>query len=557
MTGRRVPDLERRLGVRGHEVLGLLREAAATAPIGPEQVEAIAARTAMPAAHVRGAASFYADFSPAGRSTGGLRVCTGTACFAAGGGERSHERLSALQASGELPRAEEVRCVGCCYAGPAALDGERICAGDDLLEQLRGAAERRDPPMISHNAAPEPIVLAGIAGGDGDDPWRIVEAVRAEGRAGRERVLAEVAESGLRGRGGGGFPVARKWRAAAEGPAPRYVIANGDEGDPGSYVDRLLMESDPQRLLAGVALAAIATGAERAYIYVRSEYPAARDRLRAAIAEARERGRLGGDLRAGGGLEIEVFKGAGSYVAGEETALIHSIEGLRGDVLPRPPFPAESGLLGTATTVNNVETLCSVPWIVERGGSAYARLGRAGESGTKVVCLNERFRRPGAYEVELGVSLRWIYDELGGGLQEGLTPGPVQIGGPLGGFLHPDRLDVPLGFSSLRELGVDLGHGSVVAFDDTVPAAELLRHVWRFAAAESCGACAPCRLGTRRGLQTALRDPDGGRRSERLGPLLETMAAGSMCAFGRSVPGVIESLLAATGPRAAAGAAAR
>ena len=287
---------------------------------------------------------------------------------------------------------------------------------------------------------------------------------------------------------------------------PRYVVGNGDEGDPGSFCDRVLMEQDPHRVLAGLAYAAHAVGAERGYVYVRSEYPAALERLNAAAAEATAAGHLGRNLHGTATcFEVEVVEGAGSYVAGEETALIHALEGRRGAVRPRPPYPTSSGLFRAPTAVNNVETLAAVPWIVARGGEAFASFGRAPETGTKLACLNEAFAAPGVYEVELGMPIRKIIDELGGGLRDDRRLRSVQVGGPLGGFLAPDELDVPL-LGALAAYGVALGHASLIAIDDRVSAAALLRHVWRFAAMESCGTCAmPHRLGPRRGTRGAGR----------------------------------------------------
>jgi len=321
------------------------------------------------------------------------------------------------------------------------------------------------------------------------------------------------------------------------------VICNGDEGDPGSFVDRLLMERDPQRLLAGMALAAYAAGAERGYVYVRSEYPRARERLREAVQQAREAGHLGAKLsRDGTSFDVEVFEGAGSYVAGEETSLIHSIEGLRGEVAVRPPYPTDRGLMHRPTVVNNVETLCAVPWILSHGGGAYHRHGVSGSRGTKVVCLNERFANPGAYEVELGTPLRAIVEDLGGGISGERELRSLQVGGPLGGFLSPQQLDTPLGFDALRDVGAELGQGSLIAVDERVSGIDLLRHVWRFAASESCGTCAPCRVGTRRGLEIAGGMGDGGLGMPAHEELLETMRLGSLCAFGRSVPVAVRSV---------------
>ncbi len=261
-----------------------------------------------------------------------------------------------------------------------------------------------------------------------------------------------------------------------------------------------------------------------------------------AVAEARAAGHLGNDIHGTGmAFDIEVFEGAGSYVAGEETSLIHSVEGLRGEVAARPPYPTESGYLHRPTVVNNVETLSAVPWIVDRGGAAYARLGVGDSRGTKVVCLNERFRNPGAYEVEFGTPLRRIFDDLGGGMREEDAVRSIQVGGPLGGFIGPDDLDTPLTFEALREVGADLGHGSLIALDERVDADALRRHFWQFAANESCGTCAPCRLGTRRGLELAkgVGDPEA---AAGMGEMLAAMERGSLCAFGRGVPPVVRSI---------------
>jgi NADH:ubiquinone oxidoreductase subunit F (NADH-binding) len=379
------------------------------------------------------------------------------------------------------------------------------------------------------------LVLGGVRGALA--PWQVWPLVLREG--GAERVYREVAASGLRGRGGAGFPAAQKWAAVAQsradGDGARYVVANGDEGDPGSYADRLLMERDPSRVLEGLALAGLACGATTGYVYVRSEYPRARAQLLAAVAEARAAGHLGRDVHGSGiDFDVEVVSGAGSYVAGEETSLLHSLAGLRATVRPRPPFPTEAGLLHRPTAVNNVETLAAVPAIVAGGGAAYARLGRSPHTGTMLICLNERFARPGVYEVELGTPLQSIVEGMGGGgLDRPLRA--LQVGGPLGGFLGPWQLHLPLLEPELAAAGVALGHGSLVAIDDRVPLRALLDHLWQFAARESCGVCTPCREGSRRGAD----DPD--RASADAG-LLELMSVASLCGFGRGIPRAVRSL---------------
>jgi NADH-quinone oxidoreductase subunit F len=320
------------------------------------------------------------------------------------------------------------------------------------------------------------------------------------------------------------------------------VVANGDEGDPGSYADRLLMEQDPHRVLEGLALACFAVRAATGIVFVRSEYPHAAARLRDALGEAYTAGHLGPDAAGSGfGLDIHVAEGAGSYVSGEETALLNGLEGLRGVVRPRPPFPTEHGLHGRPTVVNNVETLSAVPWIVQNGGPAYAALGTPDEAGTVLACLSERFLRPGAYEVEIGTPVRRIVEDLGGGLRGGATLRAVQIGGPLGGFLGPGDLDVPLSEAALAGHGAALGHAGIIAFDDSLSGGQVLRNLWDFAEAESCGQCSPCRVGTWRGRALSERPDDPGIGLER-GEVLRTMAAGSLCTFGRRVPAAVRSL---------------
>jgi NADH:ubiquinone oxidoreductase subunit F (NADH-binding) len=413
---------------------------------------------------------------------------------------------------------QAVQCLGYCYAGPAALDGDVPHTGPDLAAQLSGAAQR-SAPAIPARVAGRPMLL------DSRAEWSVWQEVQRDG--GSDRVLREVAISGLRGRGGAGFPTARKWEAVAAAEGPRFVVANGDEGDPGSFSDRLLMEQYPAKVLEGLALAGLACGATQGFVYVRSEYPAAF----VTMAEAVERARALGHLRPGL-FDVRVVRGAGSYVAGEETSLLRSLAGLRATVRAKPPYPSTHGYLGRPTAVNNVETLASVPAIVAGGGAAYAALGRAPETGTLLVCLNERFARPGAFEVEFGTPLRHIVEDLGGGLRDGGRLRALEVGGPLGGFLPADRLDLPLLDTELTAAGAALGHGGIVAIDDRVSGKALLHHLWQFAAAESCGTCTPCREGTRLGAS----NPDNAE------PYLDLMAQASLCAFGRSVPHAVRSL---------------
>ncbi|MEU0137166.1 NADH-ubiquinone oxidoreductase-F iron-sulfur binding region domain-containing protein [Streptomyces sp. NPDC006296] len=538
--------LAARRGRRGGLLPAALGRARAGTPADPGQwAPRVGRALGLPAAAGLGPVTYFADLATP-HAERHVRVCTATACFAAEGGRHlgAVERELGVPADTAGPDGgtslQTVHCLGYCYAGPAALDGTRPRTGTDLADQLAGRTPPRAPGIPAADATGDPVLLSGIvAGRPAWDGWR-----RTLDRLSPEDVRQEVAASGLRGRGGAGFPVAAKWAATGARPGT-VVVANGDEGDPGSYADRLLMEEDPDRVLAGLALACFACGARRGVVLVRSEYPAALVRMRRARDRAVADGHLADTLRTGDARPVvEIVEGAGSYVAGEETALIARLEGARGCARPRPPYPTDRGLWGAPTVVNNVETLASLPWIVRNGGERYARYGTAEETGTKLVCLSERFVRPGAYEVHLGTPVRHIVDALGGGLKGG-GPAVVQIGGPLGGFLTDADLDVPLTSTALAARGAALGHAGTVAFDARTDPVELMRHLWEFAARESCGACSPCRIGTRRGLALATAGTPPGPSYDSLARL---MGEASLCAFGRRVPAAVRSLARAYGP---------
>lgn len=557
-------ELQERLRRPGTRMLDRLRLAQdEVGRVDADDLAQAAGEFGWPVAAVTGSATYYADFAEGRRGRHHVRVCEGTSCFVSSQGQHIarlerglNVRLGECAADGSVS-LQGVRCLGYCYDSPAILDGELPATGKTLggLFGDPQAAQRRTRPgwveplkmqaaEIPYASAVErPVVLAGLVGGE--EPWAVWPSVVTAGS--RETIMNEIAASGLRGRGGAGFPVAKKWSMTAGEPEPRYVVGNGDEGDPGSYGDRLLMERDPHRILEGLALAGYAVGARHGLILVRSEYPTAAKRLRAAVAQAREAGHLGKGVHGSPvDFDVEIVVGAGSYVAGEETALLHALAGLRAAVRARPPYPTSHGFLGRPTAVNNVETLAAVPWIVRHGGAAYARLGHPDEPGTKLVCLSQRFRRPGVYEVAFGVPLRHLVEDLGGGLREPYQLRAVQVGGPLGGFLTPDQLDLPLLTRPLTEAGAALGHASLVAVDTTVPAAAILRHAWAFGAAESCGACTPCRVGTRRGVELVERLGEPEQAAEALAdhePLIEVLNVASLCAFGRGVACAVRSLL--------------
>ena len=374
-----------------------------------------------------------------------VRVCTGTACFAATADVHVDELIAGLglelgerSDDGSVSLAETV-CLGFCHASPAVRDGDVIDAGPGVIERVLAGATTAatEPAWVSTLAEP---VLTRVGNYSG--------LRRALAERSPEELLAEVKAANVRGRGGAGFPAGDKWEFTRGAPGEeKFIVANGDEGDPGSFIDKYLMEGNPSLLIEGMALAGYAVGAAHGFVLTRSEYPLSKPRLEDAVAGARAEGWLGEDIGGTGfGFDVTILEGAGSYVVGEETALLACIEGRRGVVSARPPFPAVRGLYGRPTVVNNVETLCNVPFIAREGARAYAALSPQGTQGSKLVCFNERFVRPGVYEVSFGVTMRELCEDLAGGLRDGHEIKALQIGGPLGGILpggqarHPLRL---------------------------------------------------------------------------------------------------------------------
>jgi len=388
------------------------------------------------------------------------------------------------------------------------------------------------------------------------DPLSIDDYRKHGGYAGLERALAgnpaevidAVRASGLRGRGGAAFPAGIKWQTVADTDAPqKYVACNADEGDSGTFADRLLIEGDPYTLIEGMTLAGYAVGASRGYVYLRSEYPLAEKVLARAIETTRNAGWLGAGI--GGSdfdFDIELHIGAGSYVCGEETAMLESLEGKRGIVRSKPPLPAIEGLFGAPTVVNNVITLASVPGIVADGGAAYAALGTGRSTGTLTVQLAGNIRRGGLVEIPFGASLRSLIEDWGQGTASGRPVRAVQVGGPLGAYLPATGLDLALDYEAFIAAGAMLGHGGVVVFDDTVNMADMARFAFEFCAIESCGKCTPCRIGSTRGAELIDRLRDGTERLadyDLLVELCDTMEHASLCAMGGMTPYPVQSVL--------------
>ncbi|MCA9607062.1 MAG: SLBB domain-containing protein, partial [Myxococcales bacterium] len=352
------------------------------------------------------------------------------------------------------------------------------------------------------------------------------------------------------GRGGAGFPAGIKLQTVKDAPSAtgqKYVVVNADEGDAGAFIDKELLEQAPHTVLEGTILAAYAVGASEGYVYLRGEYPRAIAVWKKALADAREAGILGGSvLGSGFAFDVKLVEGHGAYICGEETSLLRSLEGVPAQVSPKPPFPAIQGLNGAPTVVNNVETLAAYPWIVERGGDAYAALGAGKSRGTKLVSVSGHVAKPGLFEVELGTSLRSILFELAGGVPNGKRFKAVQIGGPLGGILGEAHLDLPMTFEDLAAAGGMLGHAGMVVYDEDVDLVRIGRGLMKFCAVESCGKCFPCRIGSVRATEIFDKVLEGrGTQAdiELLGEINETMRVGSLCALGGGIPIPVENLL--------------
>ena len=419
-----------------------------------------------------------------------------------------------------------------------ARNGRRAPLNDFRLDRQAG-------PVAAYLGKQKRIVLENC----GEiDPLRIDDYLARDGyralktclERSPEEIIATISSSGLRGRGGAGFSTGHKWSLARARPeTPKYVICNGDEGDPGAFMDRLVLESDPHRVLEGLAIAAHAAGASEGYLYIRAEYPLAVRRARAAIRQAEERGLLGG-------FRCEVREGAGAFVCGEETALIESLEGRRGTPKLRPPYPVERGFRGQPTVINNVETLACVPWIIRHGAEAFAAMGSATSKGTKVFALAGKINRGGLIEVPMGITIREIVEEIGGGIKNGREFKAVQLGRPSGGCIPARMADVAIDYDALAQTGAIMGSGGLVVLDDRDCMVDIARFFLRFTQAESCGKCTFCRIGTKRMLEILERLCTGDGRPddlEKLETLADFVSRGSLCGLGQTAPNPVATTL--------------
>jgi NADH-quinone oxidoreductase subunit F len=548
-------------------------------------------RLTVPPAEAYGVATFYALLTTRPRPPVVAHVCDDIACRLAGAEDLCARLESALGPEGAPAmgdRATWLRspCLGRCEAPPAALftvagaaterwseanvDAAGIvarlerglasarAAGDTDAERGQAAQVAAIRRSVPEAGSPHHRLLArvGVADPTSLDDYRAhggYQALPNALRIGPDQVIAEITTSKLVGRGGAAFPTGRKWAAvqAATG-APKYVVCNADESEPGTFKDRVLLEEDPFAIVEAMTIAGFAVGAAHGYVYLRGEYPLAETRLALAIHQTRSAGLLGTSILGTGlAFDIEIRRGAGAYVCGEETALFESIEGGRGEPRNKPPFPVDVGLFGRPTAINNVETLANVPLILGTqhgiGGERYASIGTAGSTGPKLFCLSGHIDRPGVYEVTFGETLRRLIERAGG------VPGDrpiraVLLGGAAGTFLGADQLDVPLTFEGTRAAGAGLGSGAVMVFDETADLADTLRRIARFFRDESCGQCVPCRVGTVRQeellarLATGARVRTPGEELALLRELGQVMRDASICGLGQTASAAIESL---------------
>ncbi|HLF41471.1 MAG TPA: NuoF family protein [Acidimicrobiia bacterium] len=490
-------------------------------------------------------------------------VCEAASCLAGRAGEIHTGLADGLAEAGIGDVAvKRVGCLGLCAAGPLVSVPEtgalhRAVSPDDL-SGLIALLATADPPT----AAPEPepffsrqvrVVTENLGR---VDPEAIDDYIDAGGYEALRRalaeqtpqhVLSEVVTSGLRGRGGAGYPTGLKWQTVAKGSGVKYVVCNADEGDPGAFMDRSVLESDPHRVIEGMALAAYAVGATRGFVYCRAEYPLALLRLRTAIRQAERAGWLGDDIAESGfSFKVEIRVAAGAFVCGEETALIASLQGGRGTPVPRPPYPAMSGLWRAPTLINNVETFASVPSILRRGGAWYAGIGTPSSKGTKVFALAGRIRNSGLIEVPMGITLREVVFDIGGGIVDDRPFKAVQTGGPSGGCIPADHLDMPIDYESLVAVGSIMGSGGMIVMDDTACMVDVARYFMDFCREESCGKCVPCRVGTTQAWMLLSSIVDGTATMAHLAQLerlCSMMGATSLCGLGQTAPNPVFSTL--------------
>lgn len=487
-----------------------------------EELQAISKRFMIDDSVVVGTSSFY-DFTREENKNKKIHVCSGTACMVANTQNNLHQNLEEHFSSDQIGHAA---CVGRCHSNSAFMFDDKTYNADtveaiDTIINTKEYQENRYTVLANTT----PILTSKID--NVVDFYKLAETKKSN----PQDCIQQLKTSNLRGRGGAGFPFWFKLDAVIkEESEQKYIVCNADEGDPGAYSDMYLMEHQPHKVLFGMYMAGLIVGANTGVLYIRGEYPDSIKIVNDAITELKEKDVIGNFM-------FKIIRGQGSYVCGEETALLNSIEGLRPEVRVRPPYPAQYGLYGKPTVLSNVETFANVHWILQNGGAAYAALGTQQSTGTKLVSLDSFFNTPGMYEIEMGTPLQTIFDDFGGGFKSEVKG--LQIGGPLGGIVPMHKIaELTLDFESLGNNGFLLGHASFVSIPVDFPMVKFLEHLLEFTADESCGKCYPCRIGSHRGMEMLQKAQNENYKIDRqlFDDLLETLEIGSLCALGGGVP---------------------
>lgn len=498
-----------------------------------EKVKAIAEEFLMGSSSVFGTASFY-DFTRESNQGKKVYVCNGSACFVANSQDQLKSKLNDVFDSKEIG---EMCCLGRCHENSAFHYNGTNYSGDSInhLPQIV-RSEYKDALDHYHIGHLGSQILTGKK----IDPEELQLRLKQILSRDPKELLEEIKLSGLRGRGGAGFPIAIKLEGCMKESGPvKFIVCNADEGDPGSYSDRYLLEHQPMLVLLGMWIAGYITGATKGVVYIRAEYPESVEVVQQLVERLRQDKIIGENIFGSGfSFEFKVIKAQGAYICGEETALLSSIEGLRPEVRVRPPFPVQEGLFRRPTVVNNVETLANLFYICTQGGDSYKSIGTVRSTGTKLMSLDSAFNRPGIYEVDMGTALKVVVEELGKGFKTKVKA--LHIGGPLGGLVPISKIEtLSVDFESFANQGFMLGHASIVSVPEDFPMIKYLEHLFEFTAHESCGKCFPCRLGSTRGkelMKKAQSEPEYKIDSELLNDLLETMKKASLCALGGGIP---------------------
>ncbi|MBK8521086.1 MAG: NADH-ubiquinone oxidoreductase-F iron-sulfur binding region domain-containing protein [Ferruginibacter sp.] len=531
-------ELSGRKGLKNNlfEALGIAAEK--TGAPAKERMEELAAEFIMGKANIVGTASFY-DFLKEENRGKKVFVCNGSACMTAGTQDALKEKLNRQFNANEIG---EMCCLGRCHENNAFNYNGKNYSGD-AADKIQEVKNQKSALVDSYqvDSYGTPVLTNAFTGIK--EYYKTLSFALAQSP---EALLAELKESGLRGRGGAGFPIAFKLDSCRNTAGKqKFIVCNADEGDPGAYSDRYLMEQQPHAVLLGMMIAGYIVGADTGVLYIRAEYPESQEIMQQAVNDLMNENLLGENiLGTGFNYNFKLIRAMGAYICGEETALLSSIEGQRPEVRVRPPYPTQQGLFNKPTVVNNVETLACIPYVIKNGGKQFAVIGKGKSTGTKLVSLDGFFNKPGIYEVDMGTPLDVVVNDLGGGFREKIKA--MHIGGPLGGLVPVEKIkELTVDFESFATNGFLLGHASVVCIPENFPIIKYLEHLFQFTAHESCGKCFPCRIGSTRGYEMLKKAQESDYKIDRdlLNDLVETLEIGSLCALGGGLPLPIKNAL--------------